>query len=123
VATRHYLVAEDGGDGALLGYAGLMVSGPEADVQTLAVAAPAQGRGVGGLLLGALIDETVRRGAGALLLEVRADNAAAIGLYRRHGFEQIAVRRGYYQPGQVDALVMRRRPRRRAGPSAGGAED
>jgi len=115
--TRCYLVAvevhdQGEGEGALLGYAGLMVSGPEADVQTLAVASPAQGRGVGGLLLRALVDEAVRRGAEALLLEVRADNAAAIGLYRRNGFEQLAVRRGYYQPGNVDALVMRRRPLR-----------
>lgn len=112
-STRHYLVAEDAGlhgDAGLLGYAGLMVSGPEADVQTIAVASAAQGRGVGGLLLRALVDEAVRRGAGAMLLEVRADNAPAIGLYRRHGFAQIAVRRGYYQPGDVDALVMRRRP-------------
>jgi ribosomal-protein-alanine N-acetyltransferase len=126
--SRFYLVAEDlndsenlGGDRdrALLGYAGLMVSGPEADVQTIAVAASAQGHGVGGLLLRALVDEAARWGAGALLLEVRADNAPAIGLYRRHGFVQIAVRRGYYQPGNIDALVMRRRPLRAPDPGKG----
>lgn len=140
--SRLYLVAEDrkdsenlkdsanlGGDRdrSLLGYAGLMVSGPEADVQTIAVAASAQGHGVGGLLLRALVDEATRWGAGALLLEVRADNAPAIGLYRRHGFVQIAVRRGYYQPGDIDALVMRRRPLRAPDPgkgrSAGPTED
>jgi ribosomal-protein-alanine N-acetyltransferase len=123
--TRHYLVAEDvtaagasdGRDPVLLGYAGLMASGPEADVQTIAVTASAQGRGMGGLLLRALIDEAVRRGAGALLLEVRADNAPAIALYRRHGFEQIAVRRGYYQPGNIDAAIMRRRPLRSSSPA------
>ena len=48
------------------------------------------------------------------MLEVRADNAAAIRLYRRHGFERLAVRRGYYQPGDVDAWVMRLRPVRLA---------
>jgi ribosomal-protein-alanine N-acetyltransferase len=124
--TRCYLVATDvsvhdhgGGEGAPRGYAGLMVSGPEADVQTIAVATEAQARGVGGLLLRALVDRAARRGAGALLLEVRADNAPAIRLYRRHGFEQIAVRRGYYQPGNVDALVMRRRPLPRTVPETG----
>ena len=70
----------------------------------------AQGRGIGSLLLQALVDRAVRCGARSLLLEVRADNVAAIGLYRRHGFEQIAVRRRYYQPGDIDALVMRLRP-------------
>ena len=44
-----------------------------------------------------------------MLLEVRADNAPALGLYGRHGFEQVSVRRRYYQPGDVDALVLRRR--------------
>ena len=51
-----------------------------------------------------------RAGATSLLLEVRADNAPAIALYERHGFDRIAVRRRYYQPGDVDAWVMRLRP-------------
>ncbi|HET9656591.1 MAG TPA: ribosomal protein S18-alanine N-acetyltransferase [Kineosporiaceae bacterium] len=117
--TRWYVVAEDPA-GALLGYAGLMAGGAEADVQTVAVLPAAQGRGLGRLLLRALIDEAVRRGASALLLEVRQDNAPAIALYRRFGFEQIAVRRGYYQPGNVDALVMRRRPLRPTEPGDAG---
>lgn len=109
--SRCYLVVEDGPDGgAVLGYAGLMTTGSEADVQTLAVAPSAQGRGIGALLLRELLGEAARRGATSVLLEVRADNEAAIALYRRHGFEQIAVRRRYYQPGDVDALVMRLRP-------------
>lgn len=109
VDTRWYVVAEDG-QGRRLGYAGLMVTGSEADVQTIAVLPEAQGRGVGGLLLRALIEQAAARGATALLLEVRADNASAIALYQRHGFERIAVRRRYYQPGDIDAWVMRRRP-------------
>ncbi len=108
--TRWYVLADDP-DGRMLGYAGLLAGGgAEADVQTIAVLASAQGRGVGGVLLRALIAEAAGRGATSLLLEVRADNAAAIGLYRRHGFERIAVRRGYYQPGNTDAWVMRLRP-------------
>jgi ribosomal-protein-alanine N-acetyltransferase len=107
--SRWYVVALDD-EGQLLGYAGLMVSGAEADVQTVAVVGPARGRGVGSVLLEALLGQARRRGANTVLLEVRADNAAAIALYRRHGFERIAVRAGYYRPGPVDAWVMRRRP-------------
>jgi ribosomal-protein-alanine N-acetyltransferase len=107
--SRCYLAAEDSG-GRLVGYAGLMATGPEADVQTVAVAPAVQGRGVGGTLVDALVTEAAARGATSLLLEVRADNASAIALYRRRRFEQIAVRRRYYQPGDVDALVMRLRP-------------
>ena len=45
-----------------------------------------------------------------MLLEVRVDNIRAQKLYERFGFEPIGFRRGYYQPGNVDALVMRLRP-------------
>jgi [ribosomal protein S18]-alanine N-acetyltransferase len=106
---RQYLVVEDG-HGALLGYAGVQVGGPEADVQTIAVSPVAQGRGVGGILLRELIARAARAGATGLLLEVRADNGPAIALYTRHGFTRISIRRRYYQPGDVDAWVMRLRP-------------
>ena len=105
---RWYVVAEY--DGTLSGYAGLMATGAEADVQTLAVAPAAQGRGLGRALLDALVSEAARRAATSLLLEVRADNATAIGLYEARGFERLALRRGYYEHDGVDALVMRLRP-------------
>jgi ribosomal-protein-alanine N-acetyltransferase len=107
--TRWYVVDEDD-DGTLLGYAGLLHTGSEGDVQTIAVAPAAQGRGVGRRLLTALLAEAARRGCTSVMLEVRADNAAAVALYERFGFERISVRRGYYRPGGVDAWVMRLRP-------------
>lgn len=114
---RWYVVATDP-DGGVLGYAGLAGSGAEADVQTIAVAPAAQGTGLGRLLLDALVDRAAQQGATSVLLEVRADNIAAIALYRRAGFERISLRRRYYQPGDVDALIMRLRPARRvAGPT------
>jgi [ribosomal protein S18]-alanine N-acetyltransferase len=107
--TRHYVVIES--DGELIGYAGLFATRHTADVQTLAVAGDRQREGLGALLLTALLDEVRRRGASEVLLEVRADNETAARLYTRFGFERIGVRRGYYQPGRVDAIVMRLRPR------------
>jgi len=105
--SRHYVVAED--DGEVVGYAGMVATGHQADVQTVAVRADRQGRGLGGELLRALLDEARRRGAGEVLLEVRAENVAAQDLYARHGFERIGVRRGYYRPGGTDAFVLRLR--------------
>ena len=107
--SRWYVVAETD-QGELAGYAGLLVTGSEADVQTIGVAPAAQGRGLGTRLLRALTAEAVRRGATSLLLEVRADNEPAIALYTREGFERISLRRRYYQPGDIDAWIMRRRP-------------
>ncbi|MGC4803730.1 ribosomal protein S18-alanine N-acetyltransferase [Micromonospora sp. DT233] len=108
LANGHfYLVATDGG--ALLGYAGLAVAPPdEAWVQNIAVRRDAQRRGVGRALLEALLAEAADRGVRSTLLEVAADNAPAQRLYATYGFEPIGVRRGYYQPSNTDALVMRR---------------
>lgn len=108
-ATRWYGVAEGDG-GRSLGYAGLRATGypgEAADLLTIAVRPDARGAGVGSVLLAAVIQEAAARRAGDLLLEVRADNAAAIAFYERHGFERLSIRRRYYADG-VDGVVMRR---------------
>jgi ribosomal-protein-alanine N-acetyltransferase len=99
-------VHEDGS--GVDGYVGLFAVPPEADVQTIAVAPRSQGRGLGRELLDALVVEAQRRGCTQLFLEVRVDNAAAIGLYERAGFERQGRRTNYYGNG-IDALVLRRR--------------
>jgi ribosomal-protein-alanine N-acetyltransferase len=104
--TRWYLVAED--DGAVVGYAGLIAYPDEAHVATIGVTGARQGEGLGALLLDALLAEADHRGSPVVLLEVRADNEVAQGLYRRRGFAEIGRRRGYYQPSGADAVVMKR---------------
>jgi len=106
-SRRLYLVAEEGR--AVIGYAGMMFTGgPQADVLTLAVDPAHWGQGTGAALLSALVDEAGRRGHTEVMLEVRRDNPRARRLYLRHGFEEIGIRRGYYQPSGVDAVVMRK---------------
>jgi ribosomal-protein-alanine N-acetyltransferase len=114
--SRLYLVAEAGepapttGAPVMAGYAGMMFvpGGVQSDVLTIAVARAYWGRGVGSALLGALVDTAAGRGCTEVFLEVREDNPRARGLYLRRGFEEIGVRRGYYQPSGVDAIVMRK---------------
>ncbi len=103
---RHYVVAVDGDE--VVGYAGLDLGGDTADLMTIATAPAVRGHGLGRVLLAELVRRAEADGAEALLLEVRADNEPAKRLYDRQGFEVISVRRRYYQPGDVDALVMRR---------------
>jgi ribosomal-protein-alanine N-acetyltransferase len=105
--TRHYLVAVDDPGGAVVGYAGLIAYRDEAHVATIGVTRARQGEGIGALLLDALLAEADRRSP-VVLLEVRADNELAQGLYRRRGFTEAGRRRGYYQPSGADAVVMRR---------------
>ncbi len=92
----------------IVGYAGLSRSGDEAWVQNLAVRRDHQRRGIGRALLEELIAEAERHGIGIILLEVAVDNTAAQRLYEAYGFQTVGVRRGYYQPSNTDALVMRR---------------
>ena len=106
-SRRLYLVAEDGT--VLVGYAGMMFTGgSQADVVTLAVHPARWGEGTGTALLMALVGEAEERGYEEVLLEVREDNPRARQLYRRHGFTEIGIRRGYYQPSGVNAVVMRK---------------
>lgn len=83
----------------------------EAEVLTLAVAPARRRHGIAGRLLRAFLTSALGEGAETVFLEVAADNAAALALYRKHGFAEAGRRRGYYrdQPGAaVDALVLRR---------------
>ena len=105
-ASRFYLVAEDARK--LVGYAGLLAAGSQADVLTIAVDTTHWGQGVGSELLRQLLAEAKRRGCTEVFLEVRADNARAQRLYHWWGFSEVGIRRGYYQPSGADALVMRR---------------
>jgi ribosomal-protein-alanine N-acetyltransferase len=119
-AARYYLVAED--QSLVVGYAGLLAAaGGEADVLTMAVAQDRWGQGIGAALLGGLLAEAARRGCREVFLEVRVDNARAQDLYRRHGFTEVGIRRGYYQPSGTDALVMRRAAESAPGRAGAGA--
>ena len=107
-AGHHYLVAIDADD-VVLGYAGLAVNPPdETWIQNVGVRRSAQRRGIGRLLVEALLAEAERRGVRKVLLEVAVDNGPAQRLYAQYGFEGIGVRKGYYQPSNTDALVMLR---------------
>jgi [ribosomal protein S18]-alanine N-acetyltransferase len=104
-ATRRYVVALDGD--RLVGYAGVAAQGETGDIQTIAVARDHWGTGLGAALLTELLRAATAFECAEVMLECRVDNVRAQKLYERFGFEPIGLRRGYYQPGNVDALVMR----------------
>lgn len=76
---------------------------------TLAVVPAARGGAIGARLLEILERRAREAGAAYLMLEVRDDNEPAKRLYARAGFEVLRVRRRYYQPGDIDALELRKR--------------
>ncbi|MFD5246347.1 ribosomal protein S18-alanine N-acetyltransferase [Amycolatopsis sp. NPDC058340] len=110
-AGGHYLVARPEDSDEVTGYAGLAVVGRrgdyEASIHTIGVAPEHQRKGIGTVLLKALLDRADELAA-PVFLEVRTDNDAAITLYERHGFERVGLRKRYYQPSGADAYTMAR---------------
>lgn len=103
---RDYVALER--DGELAAYGGIDHGGQVADLMTVAVAPRHRGSGLGEGLLDELEARAAAGGAEAMMLEVRADNVPARALYDRRGYAVLTVRRRYYQPGGVDAIVMRK---------------
>jgi ribosomal-protein-alanine N-acetyltransferase len=95
--------------GVMTAYGLMMLVLDEAHLLNLSVARHAQRQGVGWRTLEWMAEVARGHSARTMLLEVRPSNAAAARLYRRYGFEQIGVRRGYYPSydGREDAIVMR----------------
>jgi ribosomal-protein-alanine acetyltransferase len=108
--NRVVLAAELGdgaGDGRAVGYASTSLAGASADLLRIAVHPDFRRAGLGRALLAATLDALPRTGCEEILLEVHAANAPALRLYEAYGFERISVRRGYYDGGRSDALLLR----------------
>ncbi len=97
-------------DGVVRGYAVLMLGVDEAELLDIAIAAQQQRHGLGHQLLKEMMALAQQANRHRVVLEVRASNAAAIGLYRKVGFAEIGLRRGYYPAAgrREDAILMGR---------------
>lgn len=96
--------------GRMIGYAVLMPTVDEVELLDIAIDAKYQHRGFGGKMLEELAALARRANMRRMVLEVRASNEAAVGLYRKFGFADIGLRRDYYQAayGREDAILMGR---------------
>ena len=94
----------------VMAYGVMSFGAGEAHILNLCVGETYRCRGVGRRLLGSLIERATAAGMADAFLEVRPSNTAAIRLYLATGFEQVGMRRGYYQAanGREDAAVLRR---------------
>ncbi len=93
--------------GETVGYGVMSVGAGEAHILNLCVHAEVRCRGIGRRLLAYLVERAAAAGMGEAYLEVRPSNTGAIRLYQSLGFEQVGIRRGYYQAvgGREDAAV------------------
>jgi ribosomal-protein-alanine N-acetyltransferase len=93
----------------VVGYGVMSVGAGEAHILNLCVAERHRCRGLARQLLLSLLESATAAGAAEAFLEVRPSNTTAIRLYLALGFEQVGMRRGYYQAvnGREDAAVLR----------------
>lgn len=96
-------------DGEVVAYGIVAMGAGESHILNLCVRGDLRGRGIGRQMLMLLIERARQAGMQSTFLEVRPSNRLAIGLYQSVGFEQVGLRRGYYQAeqGREDALVLR----------------
>lgn len=100
-----FSVCESGG--SVKGYAGMYISGPEAEITNVAVDKDFRHGGIGIGIVKYLIDEGKKKGVESFILEVRKSNSPAISLYEKIGFETIGERKDFYSDPKEDAVVMK----------------
>jgi ribosomal-protein-alanine N-acetyltransferase len=103
---REALVAVEGVSGVLMGFAVAAVVGPEAELESVAVAEELQRRGIGRQLVGEIRRILGEAGVTKVFLEVRQSNISAQRLYEALGFEATGRRASYYPDPKEDAVVM-----------------
>ncbi len=90
----------------MVGYGGFWCSAREAHISTIAVHPHLRRKGIGQLILMAMIEKARSLGVDHITLEVRASNLVAQSLYRKYGFQVVGRKRRYYSDNNEDAVVM-----------------
>jgi ribosomal-protein-alanine N-acetyltransferase len=99
-----YIVIEEAEQ--VVGYCGVWVIVDEAHITNIALLPEHRGKKLGEALLLKVMEVTKKLGAVKMTLEVRVTNSVALALYRKLGFKDGAIRKGYYTDNREDALVM-----------------
>ena len=84
----------------------------QAEILTLAVDPECRRQGIAARLVADFHQSCLKRAVSKVFLEVAADNAAAIALYRANGYDEVGLRKRYYSHPdgrRIDALVMEKR--------------
>jgi len=93
-------------DALIVGFAILRQVGDDGELLQIAVDKSLRQSGVGDLLMAEIQEHASTKAFNSVFLEVRRSNAAAIALYKKHGFKQVRVRKDYYEDPVEDALIM-----------------
>lgn len=100
-----FLAAEDE-SGRAVGYVGLMYVLDEGYISNVAVSPSRRREGIADMLLNELYARAKAKKLSFLTLEVRESNAPAQSLYKKHGYTEVGMRKGYYSLPKEDAVLM-----------------
>ena len=107
--SEHVIFAVAEADGGVVGFGLLYLSIPEAELPDIVVDGGFQGKGVGRKLLAYMLEEADKAGVTDVFLEVRQSNERAHGLYLSMGFEEIGIRKNFYNNPVEHAICMCKR--------------
>jgi len=101
-----FLVCEDS-SGLVTGYIGMYLSFDEASITNVAVSPEFRKRGCGEQLVASAKEAVKEANAETIFLEVRVSNTPAISLYKKLGFEELGIRKKFYEHPVEDAIIMK----------------
>lgn len=101
-----FLVCEEECNSQIAGYMGMYVSFEEGSITNVAVSPEYRKKGCAKLLVAELKRSAKEVNIENIFLEVRVSNEPAISLYKKMGFEELGVRRKFYEHPTEDAIIM-----------------
>ena len=99
-----FLVCEE--QGIITGYIGMYISFEEGSITNVAVSSEHRKKGYGEALVFGMKEKAKEKQVEKIFLEVRVSNVPAISLYEKMGFENLGVRKSFYEHPKEDAYIM-----------------
>lgn len=90
----------------VVGYICMYVSFEEGEITNVAVDQSRRKNGTGSAMMEYVFNEAREHDIERIVLEVRVSNDSAIALYKKHEFEELGIRKGFYDLPKEDALIM-----------------
>ena len=100
-----YVIVAKNSENNIVGFAGLKVILDEADIMNIVVKKTFRHNGIGSILLENLISYSKNLNLKSVTLEVNENNLSAIHLYDKFSFDNLGIRKKYYN-GESDAIIM-----------------
>lgn len=104
--ANYFVLTGEEDDSKVIGYGGMWIILDEAHITNIAITPEYRGKRLGEFLLSHMMATAIAKGVVRMTLEVRVSNISAQKLYKRLGFHEAGIRKGYYVDNKEDAIIM-----------------